>query len=263
MWPREPCGPSRQRVFPDGGWEDNGRAVVTAAIMDAGSYCREVESYLCRRNDGHLIRIVGPAFELVCGWATRQIPLGVVHRAIDRTFDRYYAKGARRRPIRIEFCEADVLELFDEWRRAVGVATIERVESASRTARRTSLAGHIDRVTNRLTAWQTLGEGPVGRTDVVTELIAELVTLREPARTLRGEARRRLVERLDEIQQQLTAALRQLVEPSVYAALRAEATRDLEPFRDRMPREALLRATEAGTDQLLCDHFRLPRISFE
>ena len=231
--------------------------------MDAGAYCREVESYLCRRNDGHLIRIVGPAFELVCGWASRQIPPGVVHRAIDRTFDRYYAREARRRPIRIEFCEADVLELFDEWRRAVGVSALERVESPSRTARRASLASHIDRVTDRLTEWQTSVWVPAGSTDVVGELIAELVTLREPARTSRGEARRRVVERLDEIQHQLMAALRQLAEPPVFAALRAEATRDLEPFRDRMPREAFLRATEAGTDQLLCDHFKLPRISFE
>jgi hypothetical protein len=84
-------------------------------------YCRSIESYLCRKNDGHLIRIVGPAFERVCDWAERGVPLKVVYRGIDRCFERYYAKGARRRPVRVEFCEADVLEVFDEWRRAVGV----------------------------------------------------------------------------------------------------------------------------------------------
>ena len=89
--------------------------------MEPGAFCREVESYLCRKNDGHLIRIVGPAFELVCGWAAAGIPLRVVERAIDRRHARYYARGPRRRPLRIEYCEADVLELFDEWRRAVGV----------------------------------------------------------------------------------------------------------------------------------------------
>ena len=31
-------------------------------------YCREIEAYLCRKNDGHLVRIVGPSFNLVCGW---------------------------------------------------------------------------------------------------------------------------------------------------------------------------------------------------
>ena len=84
-------------------------------------YCRQIEAYLCRKNDGHLIRIVGPAFEQVCGWAARGVPLRVACRGIDRYFERYYAKGPRRRPVRIEFCEADVLDVFDEWRRAVGV----------------------------------------------------------------------------------------------------------------------------------------------
>ena len=32
-------------------------------------YCREIETYLCRKNDGHLIRVAGPSFELVSGWA--------------------------------------------------------------------------------------------------------------------------------------------------------------------------------------------------
>ena len=44
-------------------------------------------------------------------------------RGIDACFERYYAKGPRRRPMRVEFCEADVLDVFDEWRRAVGVGT--------------------------------------------------------------------------------------------------------------------------------------------
>src|ERR671913_1639214 len=92
-------------------------------MEDAETYCRDVEAYLCRKNDGHLIRIVGPAFEQVCGWATRGVPVAVAMRGIDRYFERYYAKGPRRRPVRIEFCEADVLDVFDEWRRALGVTS--------------------------------------------------------------------------------------------------------------------------------------------
>ena len=44
-------------------------------VMDPGAYCREIETYLCRRNEGHLIRIVGPAFERVRGWAEIGVPL--------------------------------------------------------------------------------------------------------------------------------------------------------------------------------------------
>ena len=56
---------------------------------------------------------------------------------------------ARRRPIRIEFCAADILQLFDDWRRAVGVAP---PEAASAATRKPSLASHIERVVSRLIA---------------------------------------------------------------------------------------------------------------
>ena len=86
-------------------------AVDDAPEVD--SYCRQLEAYLCRKNDGHLIRIVGPAFEQVCGWAARGVPVKVAERGIDRYFERYYAKGPRRRPVQIQFCEADVFDVFD------------------------------------------------------------------------------------------------------------------------------------------------------
>ena len=89
--------------------------------MDPAEYCRQIETYLCRKNEGHLIRIVGPAFEQVSGWAAQGVPLAVAFKGIDQYCERYYAKGPRRRPVRIEFCEADILTLFDDWRRAVGV----------------------------------------------------------------------------------------------------------------------------------------------
>ena len=57
-------------------------------------------------------------------------------RGIDRYFERYYAKGPRRRPVRVEFCEADVLDVFDEWRRAVGHPGRGRLGQPTRVSRR-------------------------------------------------------------------------------------------------------------------------------
>ena len=91
--------------------------------VDTDTFCREVEAHLCRRNAGHIVRVVGPAFEMVAGWAARGIPLRVALRGIDACVERRTAKGPSRRPIRLEFCEADVLDAFDQWRRAVGVWT--------------------------------------------------------------------------------------------------------------------------------------------
>ena len=78
-------------------------------------------------------------FEQVSGWAAQGVPLAVAFRGIDRYCERYYAKGPRRRPVRIEFCEADILELFDDWRRAVGVTQLADA-SATRTRRRSATA---------------------------------------------------------------------------------------------------------------------------
>ena len=136
--------------------------------MDPGAYCRHVEAYLCARNQGHLIRIVGPAFELVNGWSAAGIPLSVVRRAVDTVCARQRARGRRRRPIRIEFCEADVLDLFDDWKRAVGVGVGLSAPAADPDAggegsagavrRRSSLAAHLERAATRLAAWAGAGE---------------------------------------------------------------------------------------------------------
>ncbi|HYS24267.1 MAG TPA: hypothetical protein VEP46_01650, partial [Vicinamibacterales bacterium] len=153
-----------------------------AAVTDGEQdYCREIESYLCRKNDGHLIRIVGPAFEQVCGWAERGIPLKLAMRGIDRYFERYYSKGARRRPVRVEFCEADVLDVFDQWRRAVGVsvsgpgAGIREPGSdgaADPAGPRSSLPAHLERVIARLTALRAGSDRSLD--PVLDDLVREL-----------------------------------------------------------------------------------------
>ena len=48
-------------------------------------FCREIETYLCKKNDGHLIRVVGPSFELVSGWAERGVPLkGLTYQKVEQ-----------------------------------------------------------------------------------------------------------------------------------------------------------------------------------
>ena len=81
--------------------------------MSPAEYVRAIEAHVCQKNDGHLIRVVGPAFEVVCAWERQGIPLKVALRGIDRYFERYYRNGPKRRPVRVEFCDTDVLETFD------------------------------------------------------------------------------------------------------------------------------------------------------
>ena len=156
---------------------------------DAGAYCRAIEAHLCRKNDGHLIRISGPAFDLVRGWAGQGIPLRVATSGIDRTFERYYAKGPRRRPVHITFCEADVLEAFDAWRRATGVVTVATPSSDLRPS--SSLPAHLDRLIARLTT-RRASAGPNSPLDhALDAFVRELDALRPQAAHARGMRARR------------------------------------------------------------------------
>ena len=230
-------------------------------------YCREVEAYLCRKNDGHLIRIVGPAFEQVCGWATKGVPLKVATAGIDRYFERYYAKGPRRRPVRVEFCEADVLDVFDEWRRAVGITSAETEQAGTDATveepvrRHESLPAHLERVIARLTA---LRAGQDRSLDpVLEEIVRELDAARAAARGMRGETRRTLLDRLRVLDRTLLDAVYTRCDAATRQSLGAEADAELAPFKERMPHEAYEQSRRTAVDRLVRERNRLPDIACE
>ena len=232
----------------------------------SADYCRALEAYLCRKNDGHLIRIVGPAFEQVCGWSTRGIPLKLAMRGIDRYFERYYAKGPRRRPVRVEFCEPDVLDVFDEWRRSVGVSSSADLPSGAdllgprAAASAGSLPAHLERVIARLT---TLRAGEDRSLDsAVDAIVRELDASRAQAKTVRGDTREILLDRLRELDTSLIEAVRAQCGAETLEKLAAEADEELRPFRGRMPSEAYQQSHRACVDRLLRDRARLPTIAY-
>jgi hypothetical protein len=225
-------------------------------------YCREVEAYLCRKNDGHLIRIVGPAFEQVCGWALKGVPIKVAQHGIDRYFDRYYARGPRRRPVRVEFCEADVLDAFDEWRRAVGVPSVPPGDEGSPDGRRqSSLPAHLDRVIARLTAMRSGGDRSMD--DALDALVRELDAARAGSRSLRGEARERFLARLKDLDATLLEIARRRCDEKTRRELDADATAQLDPFRVRMPPEAYAQSHAACVERGLRERFRLPSLTYD
>jgi hypothetical protein len=226
-------------------------------VTDPAEYCREIETYLCRKNDGHLIRIAGPSFDLVCAWAARGVPLAVAYRGIDRTFDRYYRKERRRRPVRVEFCEADILDAFDEWRRAVGIA------EAGPSNAHESLPMHLNRTAERLTSIQAQRRFGGALTSAVDGALAEIDALRGGARGLRGAVRGAALDRLRALDADVIAAARAESDADMLRTLAREAERELSPFAGRMTADAYGRALEAARDRLLRDRLGLPTIALD
>ena len=237
-------------------------------MIDVASYCRDLEAYLCRKNDGHLIRITGPAFERVQGWAQQGIPVKVAETGIDRYFARYYRKGPRRRPVQILFCEADVLDAFDDWRRAIGLSHVAAdaangpdVEEPVPAARpRRSLASHLDAAVARLTVLRGSDKaGPV-LGPALDIAVRALDALRPDASRARGDARDQLLERIASIDDALVEAAVQSLDPATRVSIEKEAETELTPFRSRMAVDAYTLSRRAAIQRLVRQHFGLPSL---
>ena len=235
-------------------------------MIEVESYCRDIEAYLCRKNDGHLIRITGPAFEQVQGWARQGVPLKIAEAGIDRYFERYYRKGPRRRPVRIEFCEADVLDAFDDWRRAVGITRVlsdaaggpDVEDPQPRPRRKPSLAAKIDSAVARLTVLRGSGQaGPV-LAAAIERAVRLLDGLRADASSARGDARDALVNTLTAIDDELSAAALAALDAEARSVLEQEADETLAPFRARLSAEAFAASRRQTIHGLVRERFGLP-----
>lgn len=230
--------------------------------QDPAEYCRQIEAYLCKKNEGHLVRIVGPVFEQVTAWAGQGVPLAIAFRGIDRYCERYYAKGPRRRPVRVEFCEPDILEEFDNWRRAVGVSALEGAEASEEPSRRDSLPAHLDRVIARLTALGGSDRSAAFR-DRIDAAVREVDTLRASAKQARGDARAAILSRLAALDAMLLDAARSELGDKKRAALRSEAESEIAPFAARMTEDARSHAVEVTFVRLVRAEAGLPQLSVE
>lgn len=237
-------------------------------MTDVDAYCRDLEAYLCRKNDGHLIRITGPAFERVVAWARQGIPLKVAEAGIDRYFERYYRKGPRRRPVRIDFCEADVLDAFDDWRRAIGVTAVvpdasggpdveEPVQGAGRSRR--SLASQLESAVSRLTVLRGSDKAGPALGPALDAAVRALDAVQPEAARARGDARDALLARIAVIESELAAAASAALGDQL-RDLEREADTELAPFRPRMTPEAYAQSRRAAIERLVRLHFGLPEI---
>ena len=235
-------------------------------MNDVDAYCREIEAYLCRKNDGHLIRITGAAFEQVQGWARQGVPIKIAEAGIDRYFARYYRKGPRRRPVRLEFCEADVLDAFDDWRRAVGITRVvadsddgpDVEEPSPATRAKRSLATQIETMITRLTVLRGSDKAGPSIGAALDVAVRALDQLRPDAARARGEARDALMHRLGVVERELLDASFAALDQATRSAIEAEAAAELAPFRARMTADAFHSSRQAALGRLVREHFGLP-----
>jgi hypothetical protein len=168
--------------------------------------------------------------------------------------------------VKIDFCDADVLDVFDEWRRAIGIPAGRMADAEAATeeppvGRTPSLKTHLERVLARLSNARAQGRiGP--ETDALLDRVSqELDAARASTRGLRGDARKAMTERLAALDAEAIAIAAEGLAADERRALDAEAEQELAAFRSRMAPDVYARARAAAVERLVRDRTGLPVIA--
>lgn len=249
--------------------------------MNYFDYFSEIEDEFVRRRGSHLL-VSTLDWSLMETWRQRGIPLHIVLRAINQTFDQYDQRQHRGRKVNsLLFCRQAVEEnYFDYLASRVGndsgVASAQGPDplpspSADRTDARDydkspepfSLAGvttHLREKTGELsdlagaTASHPLREALLRAIDRLEGILSDL----EMASTISPE---RLEQDLTLIEGSILASLLEAVSPEALAAMKAAGKKMLRGYRETMTPEIYRQTLDNFVARELRQLFRIPRLS--
>jgi hypothetical protein len=226
------------------------------------NYFTEIEEHFQRRR-GTILLLSTLDWALVETWKNAGVPLEAVLRGIDETFDKYDQRPSKSKKVNsLAYCAQEVLAAAEDLKEAAVGAdgnTIPAKPPGFEVAQITVfLRGNADQLEKaKLAACEGLQPGA---------LVCEMArTLREMAEEI--EQREKL-PRLEDLERRLT-----VLEEKLFAALltsipdedllrvRAEADRDLAPYRSKMSAPQIEQLHKQYVHKRLLEKCGIPRLS--
>ncbi|HYM79543.1 MAG TPA: hypothetical protein VE377_26440 [Candidatus Dormibacteraeota bacterium] len=225
-------------------------------------YFTEIEErYLRRRGGGLLLSTLDWA--LIETWKDAGIPLEAVLRGIDEAFDRYDQKPSKTKKINsLAYCSQAVLGAAEDMKEAaVGASGAPDAKSrAGEGFEPEVIAKFLRRSADELEAAKVAESGPSVRT-----LIADTSkTLRDLAEQAGNKSMFRLEDlerRLTVLEDKLFAVLLASTPDEDIVTVRAEADRDLAPYRRKMSGAQIDQLQKQYVHKRLLEKYHLPRLS--
>lgn len=225
------------------------------------NYFTEIEErYLQRRHGGLLLSTLDWA--LIETWKDAGIPLEAVLRGIDAAFDRYDQRPSKTRKVNsLAFCSQEVLAAAEDMKEAAVGATGEaRPAKASQGFEPEVIAAFLRRNADLLKAAK-----PPENAGAARHLVDDAATtLRELADQIAGKSAAHLEDlerRLTVLEEKIFAGLLTSTPDEEIVTLRAEADRDLAPYRRNMSAAQIDQLLKQYVHKRLLEKYKLPRLS--
>jgi hypothetical protein len=227
-----------------------------SAVENYFNYFTEVEEHYCRRRGTHL-QVSTLDWALIETWKEAGIPLEAVLRGIDAAFDRYDRRPKKTKKINsLAFCSQEVLTAAEEMQEAA-VGANPAASAASAGLETEEIARYFR---------QNAGKLRHASATPAVMLVAEecAATLTDLANALGSAPPLRLEEleqRLTVLEEKLLAALTVAAPENELFALRAEADREIAPYRSKMPGAQIQQLQKQFIHKRLFEKAKIPRLS--
>jgi hypothetical protein len=229
-------------------------------VQDYFNYFTEIEEHFQRRRGGALL-LTTLDWALIEMWKESGIPLAAVLRGIDSTFDHYEQRPSKTKKVNsLGFCAQEVLTAAEDMKEAaVGTAQPETTKSGFE---KEEIAAFLRRNAEQLENARLPERSGISVHQLARDAAGQL---REMAAEIDGMNG---LPRLEDLERRLTVA-----EEKVFAALlaatadaeivsvRAEADRELTPYRRKMPAAQIDQLQKQYVHKRLLEKYGLPRLS--
>jgi hypothetical protein len=224
------------------------------------NYFTEIEErFLQRRGGGLLLSTLDWA--LIETWKAAGIPLEAVLRGVDTAFDRYAQRPSKTKKINgLAYCAQEVLSTAEDMKEAsVGAV---RESKPNRGFESEQIMEFLRRNAGELRRATLPSKPGISPKTVAVEIAGALV---EMANDLDGKP---LPARLEDWERHLTvledklfAVLLAAIADKEVVAVRAQADRELAPYRSRMPAAQIEQLQKQYVHKKLLERYGLPRLS--
>ena len=228
------------------------------------NYFTETEDHFLRRRGGGLL-LSTLDWALIETWKDAGIPLEAVLRGIDAAFDRYDQRPAKTKKVNsLAYCSQEVLAAAEDMKEAaVGVGQSAEEKPKSRGGEGFEAATVADYLRRNADLVET-AKFPEDRSVAQTTAKETARTLRELASDAQSKAQTRLEDlerRLTVLEEKLQAALLTGTPDEEIVRVRAEADRDLAPYRRKMSAAQIDQLMKQYIHKRLLEKYNLPRLS--
>ena len=230
------------------------------------SYFTEVEDAFVRRRGKHLL--LSPMdWALIERWKELNVPLHIVLRGIEKSFDSWEAKPRKRSVKSLLYCQEEIEAQYAEWLESrVGAAPEEGTDlpadgDESLPFPRQSVLDHLERGRKALEQARAKRDGDDDLTEAISRVLGLLQDLQQDfAASSRPEARQLEVS-LTGLERTLSDALLTVMSQEEMTQARKEVKEQLRAYRSHMEKAAYEQTFDNLLLKRLRDEFGLPRLS--